>query len=422
MSFDIDAVRAQFPALALTDNGRPRLYLDNPGGTQVSRFVIERMTDCLVRANANLGGFFATSVEAGRIVDEARAKMAAFLNAAGPEEIVFGQNMTTLTFHLQRSIGRRIEPGDEILLTRMDHDGNVAPWLAMARERGATVKWIDVDPESFALDLEPLDALLTDRTRLVAINHASNATGTISDVARVAARARAVGALTYVDAVQSAPHLPIDVAALGCDILVCSAYKFFGPHQGTLWGRHALLEALVADKVRPASDVPPEKFETGTQSHEGIAGIAGAIDYFAWVGETMARDALPRFEALPEATRPLHAAMECLCAYEMGLTRRLLDGLAALPGIAVVGITERQRMAERVPTVSFVARGHAPAEVAKHLADHNIFVWSGHNYAVEVIRRLGLEASGGVVRIGIAHYNTEAEIDRALEALGGLLR
>jgi cysteine desulfurase family protein (TIGR01976 family) len=421
MSFDIDAVRAQFPALALSDGGRPRIYLDNPGGTQVSRFVVERMTDCLVRANANLGGYFATSVEAGRIVDEARAKMAAFLNAAGAEEIVFGQNMTTLTFHLQRSIARRLEPGDEILLTRMDHDGNVTPWLTMARERGLRVKWIDVDPETFALDLEPLDEVLTERTRLVAVNHASNATGTISDVARIAARARAVGALTYVDAVQSAPHLPIDVAALGCDILVCSAYKFFGPHQGILWGRRDLLEALDAYKVRPASDVPPEKFETGTQSHEGIAGIAGAIDYFGWVGETRAKDSLSRFKALPEATRPLHAAMQTLCAYEMGLTRRLLDGLAALPGVAVVGITERQRMAERVPTVSFVAEGRAPSEVARRLAEQNIFVWSGHNYAVEVIRRLGLESSGGVVRIGIAHYNTEAEIDRTLEALGAIL-
>lgn len=422
MTIDIGAIRAQFPALALGDNGKPRIYLDNPGGTQVSRFVIERMTDCLVRTNANLGGPFATSIEAGRVIAEARQKMASFLNAASPDEIVFGQNMTTLTFHLSRSLARRFEPGDEVVLTRMDHDGNVAPWLLMARDRGLRVKWLDFDPATFAYDLDALEALITPATKLVAVNFASNATGTINDVGSIAAKARAAGALTFVDAVQYAPHLPIDVQVLGCDFLVASAYKFFGPHQGIMWGRHGLLGELDAYKVRPASDEPPEKFETGTQSHEGIAGIAGAIDYFTFIGETMGAAHRTRHAHLPAPTATLHAALDCLCEHETALAWRLIQGLKALPGVAIMGITDHNAMRNRVPTISFVAEGRRPSDISQRLAAENIFVWDGHNYALEAIRRLGLQDRGGVVRIGLAHYNTAAEVDRALEALESALR
>jgi cysteine desulfurase family protein (TIGR01976 family) len=299
----------------------------------------------------------------------------------------------------------------------MDHDGNVSPWLAMARDRGLVVKWLDFDHETFAFDLGHLDALLTPATRLVAVNHASNATGTINDVATVARKAKAAGALTYVDAVQYAPHLPIDVQALGCDMLACSGYKFFGPHQGILWGRRDLFAALDAYKVRPASDEPPEKFETGTQSHEGLAGLCGAIDYFGWVGATMAAGYRARHAHLPAATAALHAALDCLCDHEMALARRLIEGLQGIDSIAIMGITEQNRLAERVPTVSFVVRGRAPDEISRLLADENIFVWDGHNYAVEVIRRLALHETGGVVRVGLAHYNTQEEVDRLLAVL-----
>jgi cysteine desulfurase family protein (TIGR01976 family) len=421
MPFDIDAIRAQFPALSLQDHGKPRIYLDNPGGTQVSRFVVERMTQCLIGANANLGGPFATSIEAGRIVERARSDMADFFHAS-PDEIVFGQNMTSLTFQMSRALGRRFQPGDEIVVTRMDHDGNVAPWLLLARDRGLVVKWLDFDPVTFAYDLASLDDMLTPATRLVAVNHASNATGTINDVAAVAAKARAAGALTYVDAVQYAPHLPIDVEALGCDVLVASAYKFFGPHQGVMWGRRALLEEIEAYKVRPAPEEPPEKFETGTQSHEGLAGVSGAIDYFRWVGETMAAPSRAQRPGLPGPTATLHAALDVLAEHERRLTGRLIQGLKALKRVRIIGVSEENRLSERVPTVSITIDGHAPSAVNRALAADNIFAWDGHNYALEAIRRLGLEDRGGVLRLGLAHYNTEAEVDRVLDAIEHAIR
>ncbi|HKF62885.1 MAG TPA: cysteine desulfurase-like protein [Dongiaceae bacterium] len=423
MSLDVARIRAEFPSLAITDSGRPRIYFDSPGGTQTPKAVIDRTVDCLVNCNANLGGPFVTSQAAGRLVDEAHAAMADLLGATSPAEIVFGQNMTTLTFHISRSIARNLEPGDEIIVTRMDHDANIAPWLLVARDRGCRVRWLDFDRGSFEFDPAELDHLLCERTRVVALNYASNATGTINDVTGMTAqvRARAPKAMVYVDAVQLAPHRLIDVQAIGCDFLVCSPYKFFGPHQGVLWGRADLLMSLSPYKVRPADDTLPSRFETGTLSHEGMAGTLGAVEYLAWVGKELA----PQVPARPgesERRRMLRAAWQALEIHERGLTRRLIEGLQRLPGIKIQGITEPAAFDRRVPTVSFIHDRLAPAEMSAAFAREDIFVWDGHNYALEVITHLGLLESGGVLRVGLAHYNTPEEVDRLLDVLGQMIR
>ena len=415
MSYDLDAIRAEFPALAIRDGDRPRIYFDNPAGTQVPRQVIDATVRCLTEANANLGGYFETARRADAIVDDAHAAMADMLNAASADEIVFGQNMTTLTFHLSRSIGRTLEPGDEIVLSRMCHDANVSPWTMLADDLGLVVRWLPFETDTFEFDLAKLDGLLNERTRLVCVGGASNLTGTINDVAAIAARARSAGAWTFVDAVQLAPHVAIDVQALGCDFLACSAYKFFGPHQGILWGRRELLESFVPYKVRPAPDALPGRFETGTLSHEGMAGTAAAVDYFAWIGRTQAgADGADRRAAV-------HAALEFLFTYEKTLAERLIQGLEALDGVRVLGITDPAAMDRRVPTVAFTADGAHPDVIAEALAARGIFVWSGHNYAVEVAKSLGIYESGGAVRIGPVHYNTAGEIDALLESLDEVL-
>jgi cysteine desulfurase family protein (TIGR01976 family) len=410
--FDLDAVRAQFPALALTDSGKRRIYFDGPAGTQVPQSVADAMSRCLLEANANVGGKFATSNRADAIVNSARAAMADLLNAPSPDEIVFGQNMTTLTFHLSRSLGRLFEPGDEIIVTRMDHDANVWPWVMLARDLGLEIRYLAFDTETYEFDLDAFDALLSERTRLVCLGAASNLTGTINDVRSICATARSAGALTYIDAVQSVPHIPTDVQALGCDFLVCSSYKFFGPHQGILWGRRDLLERLEPYKLRPAPERVPGRFETGTQSHESFAGITAAVDYLAWVGETMAG----------ATGRPgaLHAAMSLIFAYEKTLTAHLLDGIAALDGFTVHGITARDALDRRGPTVAFTHDRVAPGQIAQALIDENIFVWSGHNYAIELAGALGLLDSGGVLRVGPVHYNSVEEIDELLDVLRAL--
>ncbi|NIP96771.1 MAG: cysteine desulfurase-like protein, partial [Akkermansiaceae bacterium] len=288
MEIPLESIRRRFPALSLEDEGRPRIYFDNPAGTQAVDTVAKQISACLLESNANLGGHFETSRRAESVVADAHQAMADFLRAESPDEIVFGQNMTTLTLHLSRSLGRTMKAGDEIIVTRMDHDANITPWTLLAEDLGLSVKWLPFDSESFEFDLSLLDELLTDRTRLVCAGGASNLTGTINDVKAICARARAAGALTYIDAVQLAPHVAIDVQALGCDFLVCSAYKFFGPHQGILWGRREVLEGLGPYKVRPAPSGIPGCFETGTQSHEGMAGTTAAVDYFAWIGENFA--------------------------------------------------------------------------------------------------------------------------------------
>jgi cysteine desulfurase family protein (TIGR01976 family) len=421
MEYDIDSIRAQFPALAITDKGADRIYFDNPAGTQVSTRVVEAMTACLYETNANLGGYFATSERATKLTDEAHIAMADLLNAPSPDEIVFGQNMTTLTLHLSRSIGRRMQRGDEIILSRMDHDANVAPWMLLARDLGLTLRWLPFDTRTFEFDLSKLDDLITDKTRLICIGGASNMTGTLNDVRTVCRKARDAGALSYIDAVQSVPHVATDVQDLGCDFLVCSAYKFFGPHQGILWGRRKILESLDPYKVRPASAEIPGCFETGTQSHEGMAGTAAAVDYFTWIGETLAGDYHARNQRYSGRRRYLHAALDYLYDYEQGLARHLVDGLQQLPGVRVQGITEPSAMTRRVPTVSFIVDKVAPNEIAQALARKNIFVWSGHNYAVEVAKSLGIYEHGGAVRVGPVHYNTVAEIDSLLAALEGIL-
>lgn len=419
MSFDVARIRARFPALALTDAGRPRIYLDNPGGTQVPVDVVEAISTYLVHHNANVGGYFRTSIATTELVREAHRAAADLVGAASPAEVVFGPNMTSLTFSVTRALAPLFRPGDELLLTRMDHDANVAPWLLLAEELGLTVRWLDFDPATYRYDLTTLDALLTPRTRLAAVNYASNATGTINDVAAISRHVREAGGLVFVDAVQYVPHGPTDVQALGCDLLTCSAYKFFGPHQGILWGREEVLDRLRAYKVRPAPGTLPGRLETGTQSHEGQAGTLAAIDYLAWIGETMAEPALPG-----AATRRdrIVAAMESIAAYERILSARLVEGLLAIPGVTVHGITDVRHFGERVPTVSFTMEGHPPDAVARALADENIFVWSGHYYAVESVRRLGLHERGGMVRTGAAHYNTVEEIDRFLACVERIRR
>jgi cysteine desulfurase family protein (TIGR01976 family) len=419
--FDLETIRSCFPALSITDNGVPRIYFDNPAGTQVSRLVVDRMSECLLQANANLGGHFATSRKADAIVDDAHAAMADLLNAPSPEEIIFGQNMTTLTLHVSRSIGRQFRAGDEIILSRMDHDANVTPWVLLARDLGLQVRWLPFDLESFEFDLSALDKLLNERTRLVCVGGASNMTGTIHDIRAISSRAREAGAWTYIDAVQSVPHVPTDVQEIGCDFLACSAYKFFGPHQGILWGRREILERLEPYKVRPAPDSIPGAFETGTQSHEGMAGTAAAVDYFAWIGETMAQDYTKSNQRYAGRSRYVHAAMCCLFDYETTLARHLIDGLKQLSGVTVLGITAADAMKRRVPTVSFTAAGVSSSAIAEALAKKNIFVWSGHNYAVEAARALGIYDSGSGVRIGPVHYNSHQELDRLLTALEDIL-
>ncbi|MBS1251738.1 MAG: Cysteine desulfurase SufS [Anaerolineales bacterium] len=415
--FDVDTIRDQFPALSQTIGGQPAVFLDNPGGTQVPQAVIDTMTGYLTHHNANRGGAFATSRRSDDILEAARAAAADLVNAAVPAEIVFGPNMTTLTFSLSRALAREIKPGDEIIVTRLDHDANIAPWLFAAEDRGATVRWADFDVEDCTLEMASLRELINERTKIVAVGYASNATGTINDVAAITRWAHEAGALVFVDAVQYAPHGSIDVQALDCDFLACSAYKFFGPHIGVLYGRHELLELLQAYKVRPASDDPPGKFETGTQNHEGIAGALAAIDYLAYLGEKYGAAYGDGFPGLSGRRLHLRAGFAAIEAYEHTLTAALLNELTTLPGVRVHGITDLDRLGERVPTISFTWEGRHPREIAAALGEQSIFVWDGNYYALAVTERLGVEDQGGMVRIGAAHYNTVEEITRLGEAL-----
>ncbi len=412
---DIDRVRAQFPSLATLDNNKPRLYFDNPAGTQVPTIVAERMADCLLHKSANIGGYFRTSLLAAEVADDARAALAEFLNAPSPDEVMFGQNMTSLTFHVSRSIGRYLEPGDEIILSRMDHDANVEPWRLVARDHDLVIRWLPFDVATFEFDLSVLDELINERTRLLCVGGASNLIGTINDVQAICARARDADVWTYIDAVQSAPHVLPDVQRIGCDFYVCSAYKFFGPHQGILWGRRDVLEQLEPYRVRPAPSTLPWSFEPGTQSHEGMAGCAAAVDYFAWLGETLAG-------AIHGSRRDrVAAAYDLLFDYEQALSRQLIAGLKHIDGVRVLGISDDAAMHRRVPTVAFVHERIAPDTIAKGLAERNIFAWSGDNYALEVAQALNISDSGGAVRIGAVHYNTPGEIDTLIDALDDIL-
>jgi len=418
MALNINTIRAQFPALSLSDEGKARIYLDNPGGTQVPRQVLERMERYLIHTNANHGGPFRTSIESDKVLEEAHQAMADFLNANSANEIVFGANMTSLTFAVSRSIGRLLKRRDTILLTRMDHDGNVGPWLHLAEDLGLKVRWLDFDLETYEYDpVQAADLFRDGAVKLAAINYASNCLGTINNVKALTEIAHQSEALVFVDAVQYVPHGPTDVQDVGCDFLVCSPYKFFGPHQGVLWGKAELLEKLEAYKVRPADNTAPGKFETGTQLHEGQAGTLGVLEYLEKIGETMGAEYHGLFPDFCGRRKNLHAAMLAIQDYELTLSKRLIAGLQNLSGVDVKGISNQNDFSRRVPTVSFTVKNQNPEEIANKLAAENIYVWHGHNYALEAIRQMGLEESGGVVRIGPVHYNTIEEIDRTLEVL-----
>ncbi|WP_174279863.1 cysteine desulfurase-like protein [Sphingomonas bacterium] len=405
MTFPIDAVRARFPALHAADTGRA--FFDAPGGTQVCAPAIAAMTAHLTGGTANTGGAFATSRDTGQLAEDAHAAIADLLGAR-PDEIAFGANMTTLTFAVAHALSRDWGEGDNLVVTRLDHDANVAPWLAVAADRGMAVRWLDFDPDDGRLRLDQLPGLLDARTRLVAAGGASNALGTLNDLPAIVAAVRGRSdALVYVDGVQSVPHVVTDVAALGADLLACSPYKFFGPHAGVLWVRADLAARIDAYKVRPAGTTGAHRFETGTPSFEALAGTLGTVAYLDWLGGEVDPTANSRRARLV-------AAMRACADYETGLGERLLAGLAALPGLRLYG---PPTMAARVPTFAFTLAGHHPDAVAAQLAARGIHAWSGHFYAVEAIRRLGLDEAGGLVRVGLCHYSTAAEVDRLIEAL-----
>jgi cysteine desulfurase family protein (TIGR01976 family) len=406
-ALDLGWVRAQFPALAETVGGGPAVFFDGPGGTQVPRRVIDAISNYLIHANSNTHGAFATSERTDASIAAAHAAMADLLGCdAG--EVVFGPNMTTLTFMLSRSIGREIRPGDEIVLTRLDHDANFSPWKAL-EERGAVIKVVDIDVEDCTLDMDDLRRQITPKTKLVAVGYASNAVGTINDVAEVTRLAHAVGAMSFIDAVHYAPHGPIDVRALDCDFLACSPYKFFGPHSGALYGKREHLQRLQPYKVRPAGDDTPDRWETGTKNHEGLAGVTAAIEYLAELGR--------KTGAAGSRREVLLSVMQTIQAYERGLAERMIAGLLQIPGLTFYGITDPQRFGQRTPTVAVRIEGHTPRQLAEFLGDRGIFTWDGNYYALNLSERLGVEESGGMLRIGLIHYNTAEEVDRLLAAL-----
>lgn len=413
---DLSDVRQYFPALVQQVNGQPTVFFDNPGGTQVPMQVIEATTEYFLYANANTGGAFATSRRTDTIIAEARIAMADLLNCDA-DEIIFGPNMTTLTFAMNRALAHLWQPGDEILTTTLDHDANIAPWRAIAREHGLVVKQVDIDPATCTLDMADLQSKLTARTKLVAVGYASNAVGTINDVATITRWAHAVGALTWIDAVQYVPHGPVDVQELDCDFCVFSAYKVFGPHLGILYGKRAVLEALTPYKVRPASDEIPFKFETGTLSHELLAGLLGTVDYLSQVGSVFASPSADMASHYSGRRRSLKIAMGAITAYERTLSSYLLTLLTQIPGVTIYGLKQPTDVVNRVPTIALTIQGKSPRQLAEALGDAGINVWDGNYYALELMERLGLEATGGALRIGLAHYNTTEEINRCIRVL-----
>ena len=419
---DLSPLRKNFPALQQTDEqGKPYVFFDGPGGTQVPQTVIDAVTEYYTRANANTHGQYLFSHRTDAVISAARQAMADFLNAPSPEEIIFGPTSTNLAFNISRAIGKTLHPGDEIIVTRLDHDANISPWLALA-ERGAVIKFVDFDVEDCTLDMAHFDSLLSPKTKLVAVGYASNAVGTVNPVKEIAAKAHAVGALVWVDAVHFAPHGAIDVQDIDCDFLMCSAYKFFAPHMAVVWGRYHLLDALPAYKVRPAEDEPPHKFEQGTGNFEGMAGVTAAINYLAGIGEQYGQAFAEKYRAagFSERRLQLKQAMAVISAYERDMFNYLMDGLQAIDGVQIYGITDPAQFDRRTPTVAFTKTGIPTAEIARILGEHGIFVWDGHYYAIEVVKRLGLYDSGGMIRVGLAHYNTRAEIDRLLAVVRGL--
>jgi len=405
---DVAWVRSQFPSLQTQVHGQTAAFLDGPAGTQVPAQVIAAIQDYLTHSNANTHGAFLTSTRSDELIAGTRAAMADFFHC-DPCEVVFGQNMTTLTFAMSRAIGRELAPGDEILVTTLDHDANFSPWKAL-EEKGVVIRVADIHEQDCTLDLKDLKSKLTHRTKLVAVGYASNAVGSINPVGEIVRMAHAVGAMAFVDAVHYAPHGLIDVKELDCDFLVCSPYKFFGPHMGTLYAKREHLERLQPYKVRPSDDEAPDRWETGTLAHELIAGIGAAVGYIAGVGRRSDPSAKTRREALA-------AAYRTTVAYERRLIARLIEGLQTIPGVRIYGITDPARFEERCSTLSLRVGDHPPREIAEFLAQRGIFTWDGNYYAINLTERLGVEQKGGMLRIGLVHYNTQEEVDRLLAAL-----
>jgi cysteine desulfurase family protein (TIGR01976 family) len=405
---DVSWVREQFPSLQLQVNGQAAAFLDGPAGTQVPKQVMDAVQNYFLKSNANTCGAFATSRSNDAIIASARAAMADFFNC-DKDEVIFGQNMTTITFALARAIGRVLEPGDEIVVTTLDHDANVAPWRAL-EEMGMVIRQVDIHESDCTLDLKDLKRKINANTKLVAVGYASNAVGTINPVAEITKLAHAAGALMFIDAVHYAPHGPIDVRTLDCDFLVCSPYKFFGPHMGTLYGKREHLLRFKPYKVRPAPDSLPDRWETGTQVQELIAGIGAAVDYLAELGRHCDASVTDRRSALLAAYRATRQ-------HEMALLSRLVEGLLAIPCLRFFGISNPERFDERCSTVSVRLVNHPPAKIATFLGERGIFTWDGNYYALNLTERLGVEANGGLLRIGLVHYNTAEEVDRLLAAL-----
>ena len=408
---DIEWVRRQFPALRQTVNGRPAVFFDAPGGTQVPQRVIDAISDYLSKWNANLGGAFLTSQRTELIVEQAHQAMADFFNCA-PEEVIFGANMTTLTFALSRAIGRELKSGDELLVTVLDHDANVSPWVYL-EARGAKVRTADIKPGDCTLDMFDMQAKIRSNTRVVALGWAANAVGTINDVREAVRMAHAVGAMTFIDAVHYAPHGLIDVQAVDTDFLACSSYKFFGPHQGILYGKREQLLRLRPYKLRACSEKLPDRWETGTQNHACMAGVSAAIDYIADAGRHHSSEIHTRREAIV-------AAYEVFQQHERELARQLIGGLLEIPGLTFYGITDPAKADQRTPTVAIRIESYTPRELATHLGERGIFTWDGNYYAINLAERLGVQQSGGMLRIGMAHYNTAEEVERLLGDLRAL--
>lgn len=418
MPLDIQQIRQQFPALSSATT-----FFDNPAGTQVPKRVIDRMIQYLRESNANHGGAFQTSITSDAIIDETRQAAADFLGAVRPEEIIFGPNMTSLAFMLSRMLAPQIEKNDTIVVTRLDHDANITPWTQMAEERGAKVEWIDFDVEEGTLKIDQFEAVLESKPKLVAVGFASNALGTINPVHKITQMAKQAGALVFIDAVQYAPHGPIDVQELGCDFLACSSYKFFGPHLGLLYGRYDLLESLPTYQVRPASQTPPGVFERGTKNHEGIAGLLGAFEYLEWVGKTFGWIHKDKYvQRYDGRALLLKQAITAIRAYEFEISRQMLAVLNETPGIRLYGLADPLQIENRVPTFAFNIDGVHPRQVAEKMAGAGIAVWDGNYYALAVTERLGVEDSGGMVRVGPVHYNTVQEINKFKVVLDEILK
>jgi len=440
-ALDLTYVRAQFPSLAQSVNSHPATFLDGPGGTQVPQRVIDAISNYLRRNNANTGGAYSTSRHTDVMIAEARAAMADFLHCAA-DEVVFGPNMTTLTYAMSRAIGRNLKPGDEILVTRLDHDANVSPWLQVAEDRGIAVRWAEIHEEDCTLDMADLAAKINSKTKLVAAGYASNAVGTINPVKEIVRLAHAAGALAYIDAVHYSPHGLIDVAELDCDFLVCSTYKFFGPHMGVLFGKREHLERLRPYKVRPNTNAIPNCWEWGTLNHECIAGITACVDYLADLGRGStdglkngttnttragswrlskagndAADAADTRGVTSERRVAIVAGYRAIREHEHGLLKRMMTGLKEIPHLKIYGITDPARFEERCATLAIRIENRTPLELATHLGNRGFFTWDGNYYALNLTEQLDVEKSGGFLRIGLVHYNTPEEVDRLLTAL-----